>query len=278
MIGAIAGDIIGSRFEFQNYKFKDFKFFTAENRFTDDTVMTCAVAESLMRSWSKDKFKTLSEVAIDTMHEIGVWYPDCGFGGNFFQWMYTKPKFCRPYNSCGNGSAMRISPVADIARDTQEAADLAYQVTAITHDHPEGIKGAEAVAVASVMARDGKNKDEIKKYIEDRYYDLSMTVEDWRDATMGHGKEICQIAVPQAFACFFEGDSYRNVIRNCIYTGGDSDTVAAIAGGIAEQYYGIPRKVANDAMTYLNDELYEITQRWRAFRIATDGIKGMEII
>lgn len=266
MIGAIAGDIIGSRFEFHNYKFKDFEFFTDENRFTDDTVVTCAVAESIMRSWNKDRFDTLFEVTNDTLHEIGVWYPDCGYGGRFFRWMYTKRAL--PYWSCGNGAAMRISPVADIARDINEAIDLSYQVTAVTHNHPEGIKGAEAVAVASVMARDGKSKGDIKSYIEDHYYDLSMTVEDWRESTMGHGKEICQIAVPQAFSCFLEGDSYRNVMRNCIYTGGDSDTVAAIAGGMAEHYHGVPRKVVNSAMAYLNDELYEIVARWDAFMVA----------
>lgn len=266
MIGAIAGDIIGSRFEFQNLKSKDFELFTVENRFTDDTVVTCCVAESLMRSWKKDKFETLSEVAVDTLHEIGIWYPDCGFGGRFFQWMYTKPQYCRPYYSCGNGSAMRISPVADIARDIEEAQVLSYQVTAITHDHPQGIIGAEAVAVAAVMAKQGKGKDEIRKYIEDNYYELDMTVDDWREATWGHGKEICQIAVPQAFACFFEGESYRDVIRNCISTGGDSDTVAAIAGCIAEHYYGVPKKVEKRAKSYLNNELCGIVRRWEEFK------------
>lgn len=265
MIGAIVGDIVGSRFEFANYKYKDFELFTSENRFTDDTVVTCCVAESMMRSWEKDKFETLSDVAIDTLHEIGIWYPDCGFGGRFFQWMYTKPMRCRPYYSCGNGSAMRISPVIDIARSVEEAKDLAYQVTAITHNHSEGIKGAEAVAVAGVMAKQGKSKEDIRKYIEDFYYDLSMTVDDWRDATMGHGKEICQIAVPQAFACFLEGDSFRDVIRNCIYTGGDSDTVAAIAGAIAENYWFVPQNDVIRSVGYLNDELYDIVWRWEEF-------------
>ena len=263
MIGAIAGDIIGSRFEFANYKGKDFELFTPENTPTDDTVVTCCIAESLMRSWEKDRFATLSKVAERTLHEIGIWYPTCGFGGKFFKWMYTKN--AQPYYSCGNGSAMRISPVADIARSVEEAIDLSYKVTCITHNHPDGIKGAEAVAVASVMAKQGKSKEDIRKYVEDNYYDLGMTVSDWRVSTIGHGKEICQIAVPQAFACFLEGESYRDVIRNAVSTGGDSDTVAAIAGGMAECYYGVPHKVAVQACAYLNDELFDIVVRWRDF-------------
>ena len=265
MIGAIVGDIVGSRFEFSNYKYKDFTMFTDDNSFTDDTVVTCCVAESIMRSWKKDKFETLSDMANKVFHEIGVWYPRCGFGGRFFEWMYTKPEFARPYFSCGNGSAMRISPVIDIANSIEEAQRLAYQVTAITHDHPEGIKGAEAVTVAGVMAKQGKSKDDIKKYIEDNYYDLSMTVDDWREYTMGHGKEICQISVPQAFACFLEGDSFRDTIRNCICTGGDSDTVGAIAGAMAEQYWFVPQNDVVRAVGYLNDELYDIVWRWEQF-------------
>lgn len=265
MIGAIVGDISGSRFEFANYKSKDFHFFDDElSTFTDDTVMTCAVAETLIRSHLKDGFATLSEEAFYTLHDVGVWYPRCGYGGRFIEWMYgNDPK---PYNSCGNGSAMRISPVIDIARDVEEAKDMAYKVTCITHDHPEGIKGAEATVVAGVMAKQGKTKDDIRKVIEDQYYDLSMTAKDWRAATIGHGKEICQIAVPQAITCFLEGTSFRDVIRNCISTGGDSDTVAAIAGGIAEQFYGVPEKVKRQAMGFLDWNLSDIVMRFEAFK------------
>lgn len=264
MIGAIVGDVVGSRFEFYNYKSKDFNFFDDLCEFTDDTVMTCAVAESLMRSWKKDQFETLSEVAFDTLHDVGIWYPRCGYGGKFIQWMYGKDP--QPYNSCGNGAAMRISPVIDIARDIEEAKDLAYKVTCITHNHPEGIKGAEAVAVAGVMAKQGKSKAEIRKHVEDNYYDLSKSVADWRASTLGHGKEICQIAVPQAFACFLEGISFRDVIRNCISTGGDSDTVAAIAGGIAEHYYGVPEKVKREVRYYLDWRLRDILERFEVFK------------
>lgn len=265
MIGAICGDIVGSRFEFDNRKSKFFHFFDEDCCFTDDTVLTCCVAEGLMQSWKKDKFDTLSEIVRDTMLDLGFWYPTCGYGGRFVHWMYG-PNVGEPYNSCGNGSAMRISPVGDIARDIEEAKDLSLAVTAISHDHPEGIKGAEAVAVANVMARNGKTKKEIKKYIEDKYYDLSKSVDAWRNENFGHGKEICQITVPQAFACFFEGHSYRDVIRNCISIGGDSDTIAAIAGGMAEAYHGVPEKVKRSGMMYLDRELKDIVNRFEDFK------------
>lgn len=264
MIGSICGDIIGSRFEFDNRKSKMFRLFDYDCRYTDDSVLTCCVAEGLVKSWAKDKFTTLSEVAKETMLEIGYWYPRCGYGAKFIKWMYgANPE---PYNSCGNGSAMRISPVGDIARDVEEAKELSYAVTAISHNHPEGIKGAEAVAVANVLARQGKNKDEIRSYIEDKYYDLSTTVSEWRDINDGHGKEICQISVPQAFVCFFEGHSYRDVIRNCISIGGDSDTIAAIAGGVAEAYYGVPEKVKKMGMFFLDPYLREIVKVFEEFK------------
>lgn len=264
MLGAIIGDIVGSRFEFNNHKSKAFNFFDVDCCFTDDSVLTCCVAEGLMQSWNKDKFWTLQEVAKDTMLDIGYWYPSCGYGAKFIHWMYgDNPE---PYNSCGNGSAMRISPVGDIARDIEEAKGLSYCVTAISHNHPEGIKGAEAVAVANVMARQGKSKREIRSYIESQYYDLSKTVDEWRQETVGHGKEICQISVPQAFVCFLEGRSYRDVIRNCISIGGDSDTIAAIAGGIAESYFGIPEKVKRQGMVYLDGQLKNIVTRFEEFK------------
>lgn len=268
MIGAICGDIIGSRFEFDNTNGKSFRLFNRDCRFTDDSVLTCCVAAGLMKSWGKDKFETLSEVTKNTMLDIGYWYPYCGYGGRFVEWMYERPF---PYNSCGNGSAMRISPVGDIARDIEEAKELSYKVTAISHDHPEGIKGAESVAVANVLAREGKNKKEIRSYIEDKYYDLSKTVKEWREENVGHGKEICQVSVPQAFVCFLEGHSYRDVIRNCVSIGGDSDTIAAIAGGIAEAYYGVPKKVQNAGMMFLDYPLKEIVERFYEFKEEYDN-------
>lgn len=265
MIGAIIGDVVGSRFEFENYKGRDFEFFHPDCHPTDDTVMTCAVAEALVKSWYKDKFNTLPDVAVDVLRNIGYWYPYCGFGAKFINWIYSD-KRPEPYNSCGNGSAMRISPVGEIARDIEEAKDLSYAVTAISHNHPEGIKGAEAVAVAIVLARQGKKKKEIRKYIEDNYYELNKTVKDYRMETIGHGKEICQISVPQAFVCFLEGRSFRDVIRNCISIGGDSDTIAAIAGGMAEAFYDVKANDARMAWRYLDTTMRDVICRFEEFK------------
>ena len=234
MIGAILGDIIGSRFEFHNYLGKDFELLTRKNEFTDDTVMTCAVAEALMDS--RADFSDLSQQAV---------------------------------NSCGNGSAMRISAVGFAAKDVEEAKRLSAAVTCISHDHPEGMKGAEATAVAIVMARQGKSKEEIRAEME-KYYDLSIGVDTYRRTWDGHGREICQISVPQALACFFEGEDYEDVIRNCISIGGDSDTIAAIAGGIAEAFYGVPEKLRARAADFLPPQLLAICRafdRWQAGRM-----------
>ena len=229
MIGAIMGDVVGSRFEFRNYLSKDFKFLAKGCSYTDDTVLTCAVAQGLMDS--KEDFSDLSERTIEAMQRIGRQFPNCGYGARFIHWMFSDDP--QPYNSCGNGSAMRISPVGFAARNVEEAKRLSAAVTCISHNHPEGMMGAEATAVAIVMARQGKTKEEIRAAME-QYYDLSMTVERYRKEWHGHGKEICQVSLPQALVCFFEGESYEDVIRNCISIGGDSDTIAAIAGGIAE--------------------------------------------
>ena len=255
MIGAILGDIIGSRFEFHNYLGKDFELLTPRCEFTDDTVMTCAVAQALMDS--KEDFSDLSEKTVAAMQRIGRQYPNCGYGARFINWMFTDDP--QPYNSCGNGSAMRVSPVGFVARDAEEAKRLSAAVTCISHDHPEGMKGAEATAVAIVMARQGKSKEEIRTEME-KYYDLSTGVDAYRKEWGGHGKEICQVSVPQALACFFEGNSYEDVIRNCISIGGDSDTIGAIAGGIAEAFYGIPEDIRIQLGNYLSHQLMAICE------------------
>ena len=229
MFGAIIGDIVGSRFEFNNHLGKDFKFLTPRCHFTDDTVMTCAVALALMKS--KGDFSDLSDKAVQAIQRIGRQFPNCGYGSRFIHWMFCEDP--QPYDSYGNGSAMRISPVGFAARSIAEAKQLAAAVTRISHNHPEGMKGAEATAVAIVMARQGKTKDEIREAMA-AYYDLSTSVDRYRSMWQGHGREICQISVPQALVCFLEGESFEDVIRNCISIGGDSDTIAAIAGGIAE--------------------------------------------
>ena len=250
MIGAIIGDIVGSRFEFNNHLGKDFKFLTPRCHFTDDTVMTCAVAQALMES--RQDYSDLSEKTVAAMQRIGRQFPDCGYGARFIRWMFSSDP--QPYNSCGNGSAMRVSPVGFAARSVDEAKALSAAVTRISHDHPEGMKGAEATVVAIVMARQGKTKEEIRAAMEE-YYTLDKTVEFYRKHWDGHGREICQISVPQALVCFFEGESYEDVIRNCISIGGDSDTIAAIAGGIAEAYYGVPDEIKEQMWAYLPPEL-----------------------
>ena len=257
MIGAIIGDIVGSRFEFENHLSKQFEFFHPSCEFTDDTVMTCAVAQALMDS--KPDYSDLSEKAVEAMQRIGRLFPYCGYGDRFIDWMFSDDP--QPYNSCGNGSAMRVSPVGFAARDVEEAKKLSAAVTCISHNHPEGMKGAEATAVAIVMARQGKSKNEIRAAMED-YYDLGTTVEEYRTQWQGHGREICQVSLPQALACFFEGESFEDVIRNCISIGGDSDTIAAIAGGIAEAYYGVPEEYAKKARRFLDKRLLRVVDEF----------------
>ena len=258
------GDIVGSRFEFNNHLGKDFELLTPRCHFTDDTVMTCAVAQALMDS--REDFSDLSEKTVAAMQRIGRQFPDCGYGARFIHWMFSPAP--QPYGSCGNGSAMRISPVGFAARSVDEAKALSAAVTRVSHDHPEGMKGAEATAVAIVMARQGRSKDEIKAVMES-YYTLDKSVDWYRTHWDGHGREICQISVPQALVCFFEGESYEDVIRNCISIGGDSDTIAAIAGGIAEAYYGVPEEIEARLWDYLPPtlaEIVEVFQKWRGNR------------
>lgn len=259
MIGAILGDVVGSRFEFHNHLSKDFNFFAPGCSFTDDTVMTCAVAQGLMDS--KEDYSDLSEKTISAMQRIGRQFPYCGYGSRFHGWMFTDDP--QPYNSCGNGSAMRVSPVGFVAKDVEEAKKLSAAVTCISHNHPEGMKGAEATAVAIVMARQGKSKEEIRATMEE-YYDLGATVDEYREKWQGHGKEICQISLPQALVCFLEGKDYVDVIRNCISIGGDSDTIAAIAGGIAEAYYGVPRGYEIMLRSYVSPKLMDVVDSFHA--------------
>ena len=168
---------------------------------------------------------------------------------------------------------MRISPVAWASKNDKQAIELADIATRITHNHPEGMKGAEATAVAIVMARQGKTKDEIRAAMEE-YYDLSVSVNEYRINWNGHGKEICQVSLPQALACFFEGNSYEDVIRNCISIGGDSDTIAAIAGGIAEAYYGVPEEYSDQVRTYLDEELLRVVDDFTAWCKERSGKGG----
>lgn len=250
MIGAITGDIVGSIYEFNNHRSKEFKFLTEKNFFTDDTVMTIAIAKALMDS-DKD-YKNLGKMAIRNMQEFGRRYPHSGYGGMFGEWIFSpSPK---PYNSFGNGAAMRVSPCGYVAKSLDEAILLSRKVTEVTHNHEEGIKGAEAVAVCIYLARTGKSIEEIKEYVNSNYYKIDFTLNDIRDTYRFN--ETCQDTVPQALEAFFESTSFEDAIRNAISIGGDSDTLAAITGGIAEAYYGIPKSLKNDVLSYLDDYLF----------------------
>lgn len=277
MIGAIIGDIVGSRFEFNNHRDKRFELFTEESSVTDDSIMTLAVAKAIMetekafgrasasadaREVDDDYCSLLGKMAVKYMQEIGRRYPRCGYGARFARWLFSdNPK---PYNSFGNGAAMRISPVGFVARTEEEARKLSEAVTGVTHNHPEGLKGAEAVAIAIYMARMGCSKDQIREKIERLYYPLDFTLEGIRDTYKFN--ETCQGTVPQAIQAFLESTSFEDAIRNAISIGGDSDTLAAIAGGIAEAYYGVPEELKQKALSYLDAELRAIFDEWVEFK------------
>ena len=252
MIGAIIGDIVGSRFEFRNHRSKEFELFDEKCCFTDDSVMTLAVAKALLES--KPDFSDLSEQAVKRMQEVGRPYPHCGYGGRFGYWMYSDDP--RPYRSFGNGSAMRVSAVGWVAKSLDEVKSLSAKVTAVTHDHPEGLKGAEATAVAVFLARQGMSKEEIKQYIEKNYYVLDFTIDEIRPTYRFN--ETCQDTVPQAMEAFFESVDFEDAIRTAISVGGDSDTLAAITGSVAEAYYGVPADTREKAIGFLDERLKKI--------------------
>lgn len=252
MLGAIIGDIVGSRFEWDNYRAKDFELFTSECFATDDSIMTLAIAKAIMES--KPDWSDLGKQAIRCMQEVGRPYPDCGYGGSFYHWMYSDNP--QPYNSFGNGAAMRVSACGFAATSLEEAKKLSKAVTEVTHNHPEGIKGAEATVVAIYMARTGHSLTEIREVIDRAYYPMNFTLDEIRDSY--EFNETCQDTVPQALMSFFESSSFEDAIRNAISIGGDSDTLAAITGGVAEAYYGIDNHIKERAIIYLDNRLLSI--------------------
>ena len=252
MLGAIIGDIAGSRFELKNNKNKEFEIFHSDCECTDDSIMSLAIAKAIIES--QEGFEDLSEKAIFYMKEIGRSYPHCGYGGFFRIWLYTDAK--GPYNSYGNGAAMRVSACGFAGNDLEEVKSLARKVTEVTHNHPEGIKGAEATAVAIYLARTGHTIPEIRDYIDANYYPMNFTLDEIRPRYAF--SESCQGTVPQAITAFLESKSFEDAIRNAISIGGDSDTIGAITGGIAEAYYGIPEEMRAKAIEYLDERLSEI--------------------
>ncbi|MDL2254286.1 ADP-ribosylglycohydrolase family protein [Ruminococcaceae bacterium OttesenSCG-928-I18] len=276
MLGAIIGDIVGSVYEWNNIKTKEFPLFSDKNFITDDTVMTIAVADALMNGGSEDDF-------IDSMKRFGRMYPDADYGARFGRWLFSADR--KPYNSWGNGSAMRVSPCGWMmdcgfyARTgcwpTKEWKIVKISA-AVTHNHVEGIKGAEATAAAIFLSRfysEGhafdyskpwsleELKEEMKKLIESNYgYDLSFTLDEIRPVYQFN--ESCQKTVPEAIIAFLESTDFEDAIRNAISLGGDSDTLAAITGSIAEAAYGIPEGIVNKALSYLTPPLREVYERW----------------
>lgn len=243
IIGAIIGDIVGSRFEFNNYRDTDFEFLTILNELTDDTVMTMAVAEWLVTDCN----------LAECMRRWGRSYPHAGYGGMFYRWLRAD-EILPAYNSFGNGAGMRVSPCGFFAKSLQEALDLAKQSAIVTHNHPEGIKGAQAIASAIFLARQGKTKEQIACYIEDKFdYNLNRTCDSIR--LTNSFDETCQGSCPEAIIAFLESEDYESAIRLAVSLGGDSDTIACMAGGIAAAYYGVPQDIINQAIAYLPEEM-----------------------
>lgn len=261
MLGAIAGDIIGSPYEFapDNIKSTVFPLFSEKSKFTDDTVMTVAIAEGIMSGYGNPE--STATAVVKAMRKYGRMFPAAGYGQNFYRWLMSENPI--PYNSYGNGSAMRVSPVA-WAYDTLEEVALYARISATTtHDHPEGIKGACATAAAVFMARKGFTKEQIKRHIRDRYgYNLNRALDEIRP-TYVH-VESCQRSVPEAITAFLESGNFEDALRKAVSLGGDSDTLAAISGSIAEGFYGgIPLEILNEVMSILDERLVKVIRKWQ---------------
>jgi len=252
MIGAIIGDIAGSRFEWNNHRSKMFEFFVPDCRCTDDSIMSLAVAKALLES--KSDFSDLSMQAVRWLREIGCRYPDGWYSRRFKAWLLSENP--QPYEARTNGAAMRVSACAYAARSIEEAKRLSHVVTEITHNHPEGIKGAEAVTVAVYMANSGCSMAEIRAVINSQYYPMDFSLDDIRESYAFD--YTCEGSVPQAFMAFFESVSFEDAIRNAISIGGDSDTIAAIAGAVAGAYYGVSDTLRTQALAYMDDGMKEI--------------------
>lgn len=287
MLGAIIGDIVGSVYEWNNIKTKDFPLFRDDCFFTDDTVMTIAIADAIMQGGKitvseyvdfTDSDSASSDLIIDCLKKWGRLYPDAGYGSRFGAWLHSNDR--EPYNSWGNGSAMRVSPVAWAVPGQQfmrhgfdALLKLSERTAAVTHNHPEGIKGAQATAMAIYYARHGKahgDIDSYKEYIRRDLgkgglfgieYDLNRTLDEIRPTYRFN--ESCQETVPEAIIAFLESTDFEDAIRNAISLGGDSDTLAAITGSIAEAAYGIPQEIIDKALSYLDAPLREVYDRWR---------------
>ena len=259
MYGAVFGDIIGSRFEFdRGGKTKNFELFTKDDDFTDDTVMTIAVAEGLLKAGKDAQTDEIHKEVTRSMRDWGRRYPDAGYGGRFIHWVFSG-RNPEPYGSYGNGSAMRVSAAGWLYDSLDRTREAARATAEVTHNHPEGIKGAECTASVMYLARTGSSKDEIRSYVINEFgYDLSKSVDELR--LMHKHVETCQDSLPKALVSFFEGESYEDTVRNAVSLGGDTDTLAAIAGAMAEAFYGIPAGIMTEGMKYLPEDILQVLQ------------------
>lgn len=259
ILGSIIGDIVGSRFELVSNKHgKEFEFLHKFCRYTDDSVMTLAVAKAFLEV--KEDYSNLEEQVIKSMTEVGRKYPSCGYGPSFYRWIMSENH--KPYGSFGNGSAMRISAVGVVAKSVDDIKRLSAIVTNVSHNHPDSINGSEAIAVAIHMALNGKSKDEIKKYIEDNYFKIDVLKIDTMKPQYFHIN--CVETVKQSIGAFLESTDYEDAIRNAIALGGDSDTIGAITGSISSAFYGIPEDISKKALEYLDDYLIKIHDDFNA--------------
>ncbi|MBP5605985.1 MAG: ADP-ribosylglycohydrolase family protein, partial [Ruminiclostridium sp.] len=268
MYGAIMGDMIGAPYELdRGNKTKEFPLFSDSSHFTDDSVMTIAVAEALLdcKDGTDDEIRA---AVVKSMRKWGKKYPDAGYGCMFYKWLREKDP--KPYGSFGNGSAMRVSSAGWLFGTLERTREVARLTAEVTHDHPEGIKGAEAAASAIFLARSGSGKDEIREYIIREFgYDLSRTCDEIRPGY--HHVETCQQTLPEAVTAFLEGGDYEDVIRTAVSLGGDCDTLTCIAGSIAEAFYGIPEEMIAECRSRLPEDMLAVIGR---FEEAVNGGMG----
>ena len=261
MYGAILGDFIGSPYEFdRGDKTKDFPLFSKGSRITDDSIMTVAVAQALMDIEDDTDDTTVHNALIQAMRTWGRKYPYAGYGARFGDWLMSNEK-PQPYNSWGNGSAMRVSSVGWLFDTIEKTRRFAKLSSEVTHNHPEGIKGAEATASAIFLARNGRSKTEIKEYIIREFgYDLSKTCDEIRPNY--HHVESCQETVPEAITAFLEGNDFEDVIRTAVSLGGDCDTLTCIAGSMAEAFYGVPDALKKECRMRVSEDMLEVLDRF----------------
>ena len=281
MYGAVLGDIIGSPFEFdQGDRTKEFDLFSADSGFTDDSVMTIAVGEALMDAGTDADVETIRKHVVESMQNWGHRYPYAGYGGRFYRWL--KADDPQPYGSWGNGSAMRVSAAGWLYDSLERTREVARATAEVTHNHPEGIRGAEATAAVIFMARKHASKDQIRDYVIREFgYDLSETLAEMRQRH--EHIESCMDSLPKALRSFLDGDSYEDVVRNAVSLGGDTDTLAAIAGAMAEAYFGLPVILTAECKARVGGDMTKVLERFDRFLGRIDdevepALQGNEII